>query len=184
MKNKNKNIFYKKIFFLFSFFYWSLRSSSKRCPSSMILTDMNRNSVWYFANVISSFCVCILSFPLHRMRTELSITKHPFFIFSELMLVNNSVLHEDIHTQMCSMLFVGFILILCIPLFLILPLLLSFNGRENSISLPLVYFINPLILNRYYSFYWMPVWGRRWNRGRERKRKNLCKKKKEKRNML
>ena len=38
-----------------------------------------------------------------------------FFMFSDLTLVNNSVLHEDIHPQMCSVLFVGFILIFCIP---------------------------------------------------------------------
>ena len=38
-----------------------------------------------------------------------------FFIFSELVLVSNSGLHEDIHTQMCSVLFVRFILISCIP---------------------------------------------------------------------
>ena len=38
-----------------------------------------------------------------------------FFIFSELALVNNSVFDEDIPPQMCSLIFVGFILISCIP---------------------------------------------------------------------
>ena len=63
---------------MFSFFYWCLCSSSERCFSSTLFANMNRNSVWYFGNVISSFCVCILNFPLHRMRAELSITNHSF----------------------------------------------------------------------------------------------------------
>ena len=44
----------------------------------------------------------------------LSLTIH-FFIFSEFTLIDNSVLQEDIHPQLCSVLFVGFILIFCIP---------------------------------------------------------------------
>ena len=99
---------------MFSFFYWCLCSSSERRFSSTILTDMNRNSVWYFANVIfhSVFVFRIFLFTEWEQSFP-SLIIH-FFVFSELTLVNNSVLHEDIHPQICSVLFVGFILISCI----------------------------------------------------------------------